>query len=148
MLDDLNKRIKNNAPNINSLKGFEIICEAMVYKILDIFGKNALLSMLFQIGAGPGTQISERLKRFYGKENFEKARKITIDYVLEKLKCGENLEELHLFSAREGFKDPCQKGLARGAPEAIHERAPEHEAVRAHVKHGFFGSQFRHTVYA
>lgn len=71
MLDDLNKRIKNNAPNINSLKGFEIICEAMVYKILDIFGKNALLSMLFQIGAGPGTQISERLKIFYGKENFE-----------------------------------------------------------------------------
>ena len=71
MLDDLNKRIENDASNINSLKGFEIICEAMVYKILDIFGKNALLSMLFQIGAGPGTQISERLKEVYGKENFE-----------------------------------------------------------------------------
>jgi hypothetical protein len=56
---------------LNSLKGFEIICESMVDKILDIFGKNALLSMLFQIGAGPGEKISTRLKEKYAKENFE-----------------------------------------------------------------------------
>ena len=70
-IDEINRKIQNPTTNIIPLKGFEIICEAMVYKILDLFGKNALLSMLFQIGAGPGEIISKRLKEVYEKEEFE-----------------------------------------------------------------------------
>jgi hypothetical protein len=70
-IDELNYKLQNNKENINSLKGLEIICEAIVYKVLDLFGKNALLSILFQIGAGPGEQISKRLKEIYAKDQFE-----------------------------------------------------------------------------
>ncbi|MFX1588745.1 MAG: hypothetical protein ACFFC1_11360 [Promethearchaeota archaeon] len=70
-IDRFNDRIQNDISNINSLKGFEIIGEAMVYKILDIFGRNSLLSMLYQIGAGPGEAIANRLKLRYNKEDFE-----------------------------------------------------------------------------
>lgn len=70
-IDRFNDRIHNDISNINSLKGFEIIGEAMVYKILDIFGRNSLLSMLYQIGAGPGEAIANRLKLRYNKEEFE-----------------------------------------------------------------------------
>jgi len=67
----MNKVLENNPENLDSLTGFEIICESMVYKILDIFGRNSLLSMLYQIGAGPGETISNRLKEIYRKEEFE-----------------------------------------------------------------------------
>jgi hypothetical protein len=70
-IEEINDIIKNDPSQINSLKGFEIICESMVYKILDLFGKNALLSMLFQIGAGPGEMIAKRIKEDYQKEEFE-----------------------------------------------------------------------------
>ena len=70
-IDDLNYNLQNSRENINSLKGLEIICESIVYKVLDLFGKNALLSILFQIGAGPGEQISKRLKDVYAKDEFE-----------------------------------------------------------------------------
>ena len=70
-IDELNYNLQNSRENINSLKGLEIICESIVYKVLDLFGKNALLSILFQIGAGPGEQISKRLKEFYGRDEFE-----------------------------------------------------------------------------
>jgi hypothetical protein len=70
-IDELNYSLQNSRENINSLKGLEIICEAIVYKVLDLFGKNALLSILFQIGAGPGEQISKRLKELYNKDDFE-----------------------------------------------------------------------------
>jgi len=70
-VEELNKRIFNPIKNINSLKGFEIISEAMVYKILDLFGRNTLLSMLYQIGVGPGEAISKRLKKKYNKTEFE-----------------------------------------------------------------------------
>lgn len=63
--DELNKKIFNPKENIDSLKGFEIISESLVYKILDLFGKNSLLSMLYQIGVGPGEAISKRLKVKY-----------------------------------------------------------------------------------
>ncbi len=52
------------------MKGFEIISESMVNKIHDLYGKNMLLSMLYQVGASPGAQISERIKRKYAKEDF------------------------------------------------------------------------------
>lgn len=70
-IEELNLRLYNDSSKIDSLKGFEIICESLVYKVLDLFGKNALLSMLFQIGAGPGIQISHRIKDIYGKDEFE-----------------------------------------------------------------------------
>lgn len=70
-LDEYNSMFQNNCENVNSLKGFEIICESMVSKIYDLFGRNALLSMLFQIGSGPGNIIANRIKQIYGKEEFE-----------------------------------------------------------------------------
>jgi len=69
-IDRFNDRIENDISNVNSLKGFEIIGEAMVYKILDIFGRNSLLSMLYQIGSGPGEAIANRVKLRYKKEEF------------------------------------------------------------------------------
>ena len=70
ILNDINKNIRNDNSNVKSLKGFEIICESMVYKILDIFGKNSLLSMLYQTGSGPGEIIAKRIKKKYNKEEF------------------------------------------------------------------------------
>ena len=70
-MEELNNKLKNTSSNINSLKGFEIIGEALVYNIYDLFGRNMLLSMLYQVGAGPGGIIAERLKNKYNKEYFE-----------------------------------------------------------------------------
>ncbi len=70
-INKLNLKIANPISNINSLKGFEIITESMVYKIYDIFGRNSLLSMLYQIGVGPGEVIAKRIKEKYNKEEFE-----------------------------------------------------------------------------
>ncbi|MHA1235549.1 MAG: hypothetical protein ACTSO6_08460 [Promethearchaeota archaeon] len=69
-LNDLNGSIQNDLSNINSLKGFEVISESIVYKILDIFGRNSLLSMLYQTGAGPGEKIAEIIKQKYKKNDF------------------------------------------------------------------------------
>lgn len=69
-MEIINQKLQNDPANIKPLKGYEIICEAMVYKILDIFGKNSLLSMLYQTGAGPGEAIAERIKKIYNKEEF------------------------------------------------------------------------------
>ena len=70
-MDELNKRLKNPVDSINGLKGYEIISESIVYKVYDIFGRNSLLSMLYQVGAGPGEAIANRLKEKYEKEEFE-----------------------------------------------------------------------------
>ncbi|MFW9989137.1 MAG: hypothetical protein ACFFC3_10810 [Candidatus Odinarchaeota archaeon] len=70
-IEQYNIRIKNDLSNIEPLKGFEIISESMVYKILDIFGRNSLLSILYQIGTGPGETIANRIKNLYKKEEFE-----------------------------------------------------------------------------
>lgn len=69
--EELNKRIKNPVEAINGLKGYEIISESIVYKIYDIFGRNSLLSMLYQVGSGPGEAIANRLKEKFEKEEFE-----------------------------------------------------------------------------
>jgi len=69
--EEINKKIFNPIENIDSLKGFEIISESIVYKILDLFGRNSLLSMLYQIGVGPGEAISKRLKEKYNKDDFK-----------------------------------------------------------------------------
>ena len=70
-LNDLNRSIQNDISNINSLKGFEVISESIVYKILDIFGRNSLLSMLYQTGSGPGEAIARIIKQKYDKNDFE-----------------------------------------------------------------------------
>ena len=67
--DELNQRISNPFNNLKSLEGFEIICEALVYKIYDIYGRNTLLSMLYQIGKGPGEIIATRIKKKYKKDS-------------------------------------------------------------------------------
>ena len=70
-LNSLNKNIQNDFSNINSIKGFEVISEALVYNIFDIFGRNSLLSMLYQTGSGPGEEIAKRMQEKYNKSEFE-----------------------------------------------------------------------------
>ncbi|TFF97062.1 MAG: hypothetical protein EU547_05355 [Promethearchaeota archaeon] len=70
-IEEINKKIQNTVKNIRPLKGFEIIAESMVYMVYDIFGRNTLLSILYQMGAGPGKTIANRIKEKYGKEQFE-----------------------------------------------------------------------------
>ena len=62
---ELNERISNPIENINSVKGFEIITESLVYKVYDVFGRNSLLSILYQTGEFPGNIIADRLKKEY-----------------------------------------------------------------------------------
>ena len=69
--EELNDKIDNPSENLNSVKGFMIIAESIVDKIYSIFGRNMLLSMLYQVGSGPGETIASRLKEKYGKEQFE-----------------------------------------------------------------------------
>ncbi len=70
-IDEFNKKISNPTSNLNALKGFEIIAESLVYKIYDIFGRNSLLSMLYQVGKAPGEIIAKRIKNEHNKEDFE-----------------------------------------------------------------------------
>ena len=70
-LKELNERIQNPVDNINSVKGFEIISESLVYQVFDVFGRNSLLSILYQTGVHPGTIIASRIKKEYAKEKFE-----------------------------------------------------------------------------
>ncbi|MFX1237690.1 MAG: hypothetical protein ACFFAS_15085 [Promethearchaeota archaeon] len=69
--DEINERIKNPPSNLNTLKGFEIIAESIVEKVRDLFGRNSLLTMLYQVGAGPGKVISDYLKIKHGKDDFD-----------------------------------------------------------------------------
>ena len=64
--------------DFEALKGFAIIAESLVYKVYDLFGRNSLLSMLYQVGAGPGEAISNRLMEQYNKEEFEILEAFTI----------------------------------------------------------------------
>ena len=82
---ELNERLHNPIENINSLKGFEIITESLVYKVYDVFGRNSLLSILYQTGVFPGTIIAERIKKENNKEEFEimEALVILIDELKE-----------------------------------------------------------------
>ncbi|MHA2037337.1 MAG: hypothetical protein ACW98X_12940 [Promethearchaeota archaeon] len=77
-INELNERISNPFENINSAKGLEIITESLVYKVYDIFGRNSLLSILYQTGVFPGTLIADRIKKDYAKEEFEIAEALII----------------------------------------------------------------------
>ncbi len=67
----INDKIQNEVSNIDSYLGLEIICEAFVYKILKVFGKNSLLSILYQVGSGPGEVIANKIKETYNRDDFE-----------------------------------------------------------------------------
>ena len=62
-IDELNEKIKNPPENLNSLKGFEIIAESLVYRMYDLFGRNMLLNALFQTGARAGEIVAKELKK-------------------------------------------------------------------------------------
>ena len=81
---EINERIQNPIENINSVKGFEIISESLVYKVYDVFGRNSLLSILYQTGVFPGEIIAKRIKREYGQEEFEIMEALVI--LMEELK--------------------------------------------------------------
>ncbi|TFG22373.1 MAG: hypothetical protein EU529_10570 [Promethearchaeota archaeon] len=83
-IDEINKKISNPTKEFASLKGFEIISENLVYKIYDLFGRNALLSMLYQIGKGTSEIITKRIKEKYKKDVFELEEAFQI--LLEELK--------------------------------------------------------------
>ena len=98
-IDDLNKKIKNPSENLNPLKGFEIIAESLVYGIYDIFGRNTLLSMLYQTGKGPAEIIVKRIKEKHRKDVFKIEEAVAIlleelkDYYSVEIKSVENLGE-------------------------------------------------------
>lgn len=83
-LEELNEKILNSCNNLKPLKGFEIITESLVYKVYDIFGKNMLLSILYQVGAAPGKTIADRIKEEYQKEEFDILE--TIQILMNELK--------------------------------------------------------------
>jgi len=83
-LEELNEKILNSCNNLKPLKGFEIITESLVYKVYDIFGKNMLLSILYQVGAAPGKTIADRIKEEYHKEEFDILE--TIQILMNELK--------------------------------------------------------------
>jgi hypothetical protein len=67
-LKTINIDILNPHEQVDPVSGFEIITESLVYKIEEIFGKNGLLSMLYQVGMGPGQKIAERIKEKLNQE--------------------------------------------------------------------------------
>ena len=77
-IEELNKQISNSSLKFKSLEGFEVICESLVYEIYDLYGRNALLSMLYQIGKGPGEIIASRIKEKHNKDEFEIVEAIEI----------------------------------------------------------------------
>lgn len=70
-IDEINEQIKNAVENVDYLKGMEILLESFGDKIIDVFGRNTLLSVLYQIGAKTGQVIADRIKEEQGKEEFE-----------------------------------------------------------------------------
>ena len=77
-IEEINKQISNPSLEFKSLEGFEVICESLVYEIYDLYGRNTLLSMLYQIGKGPGEIIAKRIKEKYNKEKFEISEAIEV----------------------------------------------------------------------
>jgi len=66
----INAQLQNTKVNVDSIHGIEIVLEAFVKRITELFGKNALLSASYQIGATPGQKIAERLLTARGNVKF------------------------------------------------------------------------------
>lgn len=77
-LEEYNVMFQNDSSNVKPMKGFEIICGSMVNQVRDLFGRNALLSILFQIGAGPGDDIAKKIKKSYKREDFSVLEAVAI----------------------------------------------------------------------
>ncbi len=69
-IEKTNEKIRNNGVKLNVLRGYEIIAESLIFKMYDVFGRNALLSLLYQVGTVPGLTIAKRLKEKYKKKVF------------------------------------------------------------------------------
>lgn len=83
-IERINKEILNETSELKLVDGFEMIAEALVYKIYDLFGRNTLLSMLYQVGAGPGETIAEKIKTDNKKEEFKISEALVV--LLKELK--------------------------------------------------------------
>jgi len=83
-IEKTNEIIKNHEKNLSSLSGFEIIVESLIYKMYDVFGRSALLSILYQTGTVPGLAIAERLQEKYNKVEFEILE--SVEVLLKELK--------------------------------------------------------------
>lgn len=66
----VNAFLENELTQVNYQQGLEILLESLSSKIVDIFGRNALLSMLYQIGATTGSVVAKRIIEEQGKETF------------------------------------------------------------------------------
>jgi len=67
----INSAILNEPSELKPVQGFEVIAESLVYKIYDLFGRNTLLSMLYQVGSGPGEIVAEKIKKDNSREEFK-----------------------------------------------------------------------------
>ncbi|HMF32299.1 MAG TPA: hypothetical protein VKK79_12835 [Candidatus Lokiarchaeia archaeon] len=70
-ISELNARIQNTNENVDSISGLEIVFEALVTKVVELYGKNTLLSAAYQIGAAPAHKIAQRLLTARGGEMFD-----------------------------------------------------------------------------
>ena len=70
-IKELNELINNPRDSYEVITGYETVLEAMVYQIYDLFGRNALLSMLYTIGAGPAKEIAEEILKEKGVDKIE-----------------------------------------------------------------------------
>ena len=60
-IKELNQALMNPRESYEVLTGFETILENLVSRIYDLFGRNALLSMLYTIGSGPGHELANTI---------------------------------------------------------------------------------------
>ena len=70
IIEKMNKDIQNPNACFETLTGYEVVLESLVYKIYDVFGRNALLSMMYQIGSGPGQEVAEDILKHRNNQKF------------------------------------------------------------------------------
>lgn len=59
---EINARLADQYEHrLDVLGGLEILLEAFTRKVTDLFGRNSLLAMTYQIGADPATKIAQRM---------------------------------------------------------------------------------------
>lgn len=68
---ELNEKINNPRDVFEAKKGYEMVLEALIYNIYSVFGKNALLSTTYQIGAGPGQEAAQKILSTKGATKIE-----------------------------------------------------------------------------
>jgi hypothetical protein len=142
-LNELNGSILNDISNINSLKGFEIISESIVFKILDIFGRNSLLSMLYQTGSGPGEAIARKIKRKYEKDEFEIFEALKVLMIELKDFYSMQIREVQEFS--DHFKIIIENHCFLRDPYSHREKLKPGKAF-CRINKGYFETAFRKLV--